>query len=59
MGNDILRTGTLIYRWMGHHFNCIQHIPSKYVMSVMPFTIGSFMYLAIANYQDEYGTSFL
>lgn len=57
IGNDTRRTGTLVYRWMGQHFDCIQQIPSKNVKSVAPFTMGSFMYLAVANYQDEYGSA--
>ncbi|KAK6626302.1 hypothetical protein RUM43_006613 [Polyplax serrata] len=57
IGNDTRRTGTLVYRWMGQHFDCIQQIPSKNVKSVAPFTMGSFMYLAVANYQDEYGNT--
>mgnify|MGYP006952285223 CR=1 FL=1 len=55
MGNDSLRTGILIYKWTGHHFNCIQRISGKYVKSIKLFTMGSFVYLAVANYQDEYG----
>ncbi|KAL0273346.1 UNVERIFIED_CONTAM: hypothetical protein PYX00_006037 [Menopon gallinae] len=51
------RSQTLIFKWLGDNFDFIQKIDCGDITSVTPFVIGSHMYLAVANQQDEHGNT--
>lgn len=47
---------SMIYKWLGGHFDMIQHINTTCAVRLTPFTIGKSRFIAIANQGDD-GTS--
>ncbi|XP_075234903.1 closca isoform X2 [Lycorma delicatula] len=56
IGNFQLNTESYVYKWLDTYFDKIDSVIKTYnPKSITPFTIGSTMYLAIANYQNDKG----
>lgn len=44
-----------IYRWAGRHFDILHTINVNNPKRITAFTIEGFNYIAVANYQNNYG----
>lgn len=48
---------TLVYKWLGEHFDIIQRLPTSGARAVTAFTIDSNQYLVVVNHVNDLGES--
>lgn len=53
----IYETPTLIYKWLGQHFDIIQNLTTYNPQKIATFQIGNSDFLAIANNRNDRGES--
>lgn len=56
-GRESYAVNVAMYRWQGAYFDYVSNLPANNPQSVRHFTMFSHDYLAIANYQDDTGTT--
>uniref|UniRef100_A0A1B6CEN9 VWFD domain-containing protein n=1 Tax=Clastoptera arizonana TaxID=38151 RepID=A0A1B6CEN9_9HEMI len=50
-------TQSIVYHWVGSYFDIVDYIPTNNPLSIIQFNIGNFMFLAVANHQDDFGNT--
>lgn len=45
-----------IYKWLGKHFDVVQHLRTYGARCITPFIIKNSHFLAVANFQNNHGS---
>ena len=56
-GGVTFAADTLVYKWLGEHFDIIQRLPTSGAKAATSFTVDSNQYLVVANHIDDQGES--
>lgn len=53
--SNIGETKSVVYRWLGGHFDIVDNLAASDARKVVEFTIGSERFIIIANYRNKHG----